>query len=219
MSQDDPEPVKGQIIISLMSRDGTCGGGTPLAIVGPGGDVHGPDDDEVIHDELPEGWEDRRTPQGRIYYVNHVTKTTQWPRPSEPASPIPLPPPTQNGSTEPLPAGPSRSSTTTCITNSIPANESTNNRRHSTEIMLNSNNKENCNSNKDRTKDEQIMNLNNRLVFKACENYQSKHEYMILLPFFTFSLFALSPFFTFSFFPFFPLFPPFFPLFPFFPFL
>jgi E3 ubiquitin ligase SMURF1/2 len=163
MSQDDPEPVKGQIIVSLMSRDGTCGGGTPLAIVGPGGDVQGPDDDDVIHDELPEGWEDRRTPQGRIYYVNHVTKTTQWPRPTEPAIvQAQQQQAAQNGTAEPLPAGPSRSTTTTCITSSIPATETTPNRRHSTEILLSSNNKENCNSNKERTKDEQIINLNNR---------------------------------------------------------
>lgn len=80
----DDEPVKGQIIISLLSRDGPCGG-TPLAIVGPLGDLRGPTDLEnsstTAPTELPSGWEERRTPNGRLYYVNHITKSTQWIRP------------------------------------------------------------------------------------------------------------------------------------------
>nr|CAI5838432.1 unnamed protein product [Callosobruchus analis] len=84
-SQDDSEPVKGQIIISLLSRDGPCGG-TPLAIVGPLGDLHGPQEPvgplNEGCDDLPAGWEERRTPNGRPYYVNHVTRSTQWVKPS-----------------------------------------------------------------------------------------------------------------------------------------
>ncbi|XP_072382780.1 E3 ubiquitin-protein ligase SMURF2 [Diabrotica undecimpunctata] len=80
----EDEPVKGQIIISLLSRDGPCGG-TPLAIVGPLGDLRGPTDHENSNSnttaELPPGWEERRTPTGRLYYVNHITKSTQWIRP------------------------------------------------------------------------------------------------------------------------------------------
>lgn len=89
--------MKGQIIVSLLSRDGPCGG-TPLAIVGPLGDLRGPaaglvhhnqnqrrhDDDNATPDDqlqLPEGWEERRTPNGRPYYVNHNTRSTQWIRP------------------------------------------------------------------------------------------------------------------------------------------
>ncbi|XP_053671784.1 E3 ubiquitin-protein ligase Nedd-4 [Anopheles nili] len=33
-------------------------------------------------DPLPPGWEVRHDPVGRIYYVNHVARTTQWERPS-----------------------------------------------------------------------------------------------------------------------------------------
>ncbi|CAH1154742.1 unnamed protein product [Phaedon cochleariae] len=77
---DDSEPVKGQIIISLLSRDGPCGG-TPLAIVGPLGDLRGPTDHETSPEELPPGWEERRTPSGRLYYVNHITRSTQWVKP------------------------------------------------------------------------------------------------------------------------------------------
>ncbi|KXJ74214.1 hypothetical protein RP20_CCG014111 [Aedes albopictus] len=154
-SHDDPDPVKGQIIVSLMSRDGTTGG-TPLAIVGPAGDVRGPDDDEeILKDELPAGWEERLTQTNRVYYVNHVTKTTQWDRPTEPAGS--LPPALSNGSSnnssaDSIPPGPSKSATNNSI-NSIQSSDSSS-RRHSTEIMLNnSNNKENCNVSKDRPKD------------------------------------------------------------------
>lgn len=154
-SQDDPDPVKGQIIVSLMSRDGTTGG-TPLAIVGPAGDVRGPDDDEeILNDELPAGWEERLTQNGRVYYVNHVIKSTQWNRPTEPA--VSLPSALSNGSSnnssaDSIPPGPSKSATNNSI-NSIQSSDSSS-RRHSTEIMLNnSNNKENCNIGKDRSKD------------------------------------------------------------------
>nr|XP_023019400.1 E3 ubiquitin-protein ligase SMURF2 isoform X1 [Leptinotarsa decemlineata]XP_023019401.1 E3 ubiquitin-protein ligase SMURF2 isoform X2 [Leptinotarsa decemlineata] len=80
---EDSEPVRGQIIISLLSRDGPCGG-TPLAIVGPLGDLRGPVDSEsnnVTSVDLPPGWEERRTPNGRLYYVNHITRSTQWVKP------------------------------------------------------------------------------------------------------------------------------------------
>lgn len=95
LTADDPVPVKGQIIISLLSRDAITGCGNPLAIVGPAGDVRGPDDDEMIVEQrnsssLPEGWEERKTADGRVYFVNHVTKTTQWSRPTQPASMIQL---------------------------------------------------------------------------------------------------------------------------------
>ncbi|GJQ81715.1 hypothetical protein Trydic_g9156 [Trypoxylus dichotomus] len=83
LHQDDSELVKGQIIISLMSRDGPSGG-IPLAVVGPLGELKGPSDREnspTDNNELPHGWEERRTDNGRPYYVNHVTKSTQWIKP------------------------------------------------------------------------------------------------------------------------------------------
>ncbi|XP_050098787.1 E3 ubiquitin-protein ligase Smurf1 [Anopheles aquasalis] len=177
-TQDDPDPVKGQIIVSLMSRDSATGGGTPLAIVGPAGDVRVPDDDDSATDtlidteqQLPQGWEERTTPNGRSYYVNHLTKTTQWMRPTEPAGGgggggnmngvnghVTTPQHNvangnnHNHSNEtagtpimaPTGAGPSKSATNNSI-NSIQSNDS-GSRRHSTEILLNSNNKENCNN-------------------------------------------------------------------------
>ncbi|XP_050080068.1 E3 ubiquitin-protein ligase Smurf1 [Anopheles maculipalpis] len=112
-SQDDPDPVKGQIIVSLMSRDSATGG-TPLAIVSPAGDVRVPDDDDAQDDtliveqqqqqQLPQGWEERSTQNGRTYYVNHYTKTTQWPRPTEPAGPPVRQQVVNNGSSTPLTA-------------------------------------------------------------------------------------------------------------------
>lgn len=108
-AQDDPEPIKGQIVISLMSREGTSATGAGrLAIVGPAGEVRGPDNEEEESGlELPEGWEERKTPNGRVYYVNHVMKTTQWNRPVRPAIET-------NG--DDVLSGPSRSSTCTNIT-------------------------------------------------------------------------------------------------------
>jgi hypothetical protein len=32
---------------------------------------------------LPEGWEQRSTPQGRPYYVDHKTKQTHWNLPNQ----------------------------------------------------------------------------------------------------------------------------------------
>ena len=31
---------------------------------------------------LPEGWEERRTGEGRAYYVDHNTQTTSWDHPN-----------------------------------------------------------------------------------------------------------------------------------------
>ncbi|KAH9972281.1 hypothetical protein BGW80DRAFT_1459900 [Lactifluus volemus] len=36
----------------------------------------------LVSTPLPLGWEARRTPQGRIYYVDHNTRSTTWTRPS-----------------------------------------------------------------------------------------------------------------------------------------
>jgi atrophin-1 interacting protein 5 (WW domain-containing E3 ubiquitin protein ligase 1) len=31
---------------------------------------------------LPPGWESRRDPRGRVYYVDHNTRSTTWQRPT-----------------------------------------------------------------------------------------------------------------------------------------
>ncbi|CAO2609862.1 NEDD4-like E3 ubiquitin-protein ligase WWP2 [Lemmus lemmus] len=40
-------------------------------------------------DALPAGWEQRELPNGRVYYVDHNTKTTTWERPLPPGTPQP----------------------------------------------------------------------------------------------------------------------------------
>jgi E3 ubiquitin-protein ligase NEDD4 len=35
----------------------------------------------------PRSWEARMTPTGQIYYANHVTRSTQWSRPTAAAAP------------------------------------------------------------------------------------------------------------------------------------
>ncbi|XP_054282243.1 E3 ubiquitin-protein ligase SMURF2-like [Macrosteles quadrilineatus] len=78
-SADDPDVVRGQIVVSLLSRDGGGGGGGGghNAVVDRDGALSCPAD-------LPPGWEERRTSAGRLFYVNHHTKTTQWVRPNRP---------------------------------------------------------------------------------------------------------------------------------------
>lgn len=72
---EDPEPVKGQIVVSLLSRDGGGSAAGHNAVVDALGGLSCPAD-------LPPGWEERRTSAGRLFYVNHHTKTTQWVRPN-----------------------------------------------------------------------------------------------------------------------------------------
>lgn len=121
-----------------MSRDGPSGG-NPIAIVGPSGDVQGPSEDDEsgmmatpLRDDpspqLPDGWEERKTNNGRCYFVNHVTKSTQWERPTAPSlavSPQLLAAgahKTQhinNDDIVPGPAGPSRSTTCSNFSNGL----------------------------------------------------------------------------------------------------
>lgn len=45
--------------------------------------IAGPSTSSIIDDDdalgpLPAGWERRKQPEGRVYYVNHKNRTTQW---------------------------------------------------------------------------------------------------------------------------------------------
>lgn len=142
LSSIDQEPVRGQIIISLTSRDGPTGG-TPLAIVGPTGDVRCPDDDndedenlintstsETTLERLPNGWE-KRLFNGRVYYVNHVSKTSQWEPPTVDTNDI------RNGTLSDeasTPPGPSKISANNVLQN-ISISEP--NRQNSSEVQIN----------------------------------------------------------------------------------
>uniref|UniRef100_A0A3B4G8G3 NEDD4 E3 ubiquitin protein ligase a n=1 Tax=Pundamilia nyererei TaxID=303518 RepID=A0A3B4G8G3_9CICH len=44
-------------------------------------DMSGPRQNQILP-PLPPGWEERQDNLGRIYYVNHETRTTQWQRPT-----------------------------------------------------------------------------------------------------------------------------------------
>lgn len=65
---DDQETCRGQIVVSLLSRDGH-GSGSHNVVVDPLGNLS-------CLDDLPDGWEERRTPNGRLYYVNHFTRSS-----------------------------------------------------------------------------------------------------------------------------------------------
>jgi E3 ubiquitin ligase SMURF1/2 len=66
LNPDDPVPIRGQLVISLLSQDGTAGTVLSQQLA-----------------SLPDGWEERKTENGRLYYVNHKTKTTQWVKPTK----------------------------------------------------------------------------------------------------------------------------------------
>uniref|UniRef100_A0A069DZJ0 E3 ubiquitin-protein ligase n=1 Tax=Panstrongylus megistus TaxID=65343 RepID=A0A069DZJ0_9HEMI len=77
-NSDDSEVVKGQIVISLMSRDGPHSSRDITQDNTPS--VGNAVSQQTA--ELPDGWEERRTSHGRLFYVNHHTKTTQWTAPN-----------------------------------------------------------------------------------------------------------------------------------------
>lgn len=56
---------------------------------------------------LPLGWEERRTPEGRPYFVDHHTRTTTWtdPRRIQAQQPAAIPRPQINNNLGPLPSG------------------------------------------------------------------------------------------------------------------
>ncbi|KAK7112097.1 E3 ubiquitin-protein ligase SMURF2-like [Littorina saxatilis] len=106
-SSDDTETVRGQIVISLISRD--RGGSGPQVTDATGISQAIPYDPN----ELPDGWEERRSASGRVHYVNHVTRTTQWDRPTRPATECPRPQSMVSPRTETSPLSPSTPSSTT----------------------------------------------------------------------------------------------------------
>ncbi|VVC44435.1 Hypothetical protein CINCED_3A002588 [Cinara cedri] len=83
LNPDDPVPIRGQLVFSLLSQDGTTGT-VPSQQPSP----------------LPDGWEERKTENGRLYYVNHKTKTTQWVKPTKSHSKVAA------GSSSPRPPAP-----------------------------------------------------------------------------------------------------------------
>ncbi|XP_015179970.1 PREDICTED: E3 ubiquitin-protein ligase SMURF1 [Polistes dominula] len=95
---EDTDVVKGQIVVSLLSRDGHNGAVSNTVVHNAVVDVLG---DLSCPTDLPDGWEERRTQRGRLYYINHYTRTTQWIRPNNrPSNAIipttPEPPPLPN---------------------------------------------------------------------------------------------------------------------------
>ncbi|XP_025415706.1 E3 ubiquitin-protein ligase SMURF2 [Sipha flava] len=92
LNPDDPVPIRGQLVISLLSQDGTAGTVLSQQLA-----------------SLPDGWEERKTENGRLYYVNHKTKTTQWVKPTKSHSKVtscsnsprpPAPTPTEDAENE-----------------------------------------------------------------------------------------------------------------------
>uniref|UniRef100_H2YQB8 E3 ubiquitin-protein ligase n=1 Tax=Ciona savignyi TaxID=51511 RepID=H2YQB8_CIOSA len=77
-AQYDQEPVRGQIVVSIESRDSDDR--SPSNPVIDARSLIPPQEND-----LPEGWEARMT-NGRLQYVDHYTRTTQWERPTQPCT-------------------------------------------------------------------------------------------------------------------------------------
>ncbi|CAL1526012.1 unnamed protein product [Lymnaea stagnalis] len=56
---------------------------SPASDVGASGPTVQDQDSSVNRQPLPPGWEHQTDPSGKVYYVNHSTRTTQWNRPTE----------------------------------------------------------------------------------------------------------------------------------------
>lgn len=57
------------IIVLLQAHGNQAAASGPSTSMGDDDDPLGP---------LPAGWERRKQPEGRVYYVNHKNRTTQW---------------------------------------------------------------------------------------------------------------------------------------------
>lgn len=74
LGPNNNDTIRGQIVVSLQSTDRIGTGGPQV------------DCSRLFDNDLPDGWEERRTATGRIQYLNHITRTTQWERPTRPAT-------------------------------------------------------------------------------------------------------------------------------------
>ncbi|KAM3961116.1 SMAD specific E3 ubiquitin protein ligase isoform 2-T2 [Aphomia sociella] len=106
--------VRGQVIVSLLSRDGArgepasaAGEGSPLAVVGPAGDVRSSRDPPVIQNAsqspLPQFWEEKFTSSGRPE-PQPQTAVRQRPTPALVSPVTPTTPPTPVTPTTPVAA-------------------------------------------------------------------------------------------------------------------
>ncbi|KAG6454484.1 E3 ubiquitin-protein ligase SMURF2 [Manduca sexta] len=139
--------VRGQVIISLLSRDGTrgepasaAGEGSPLAVVGPAGEVRAPRDPPInsnsSHLPLPPHWEERFTSSGRPYYVNHLSRRTQWERPTQEESRSPSPPTSPAPPAPPAPLTSAPNSPVAPSSPCSPSNTVSDTDEHTTSISL-----------------------------------------------------------------------------------
>jgi E3 ubiquitin ligase SMURF1/2 len=83
--EEDQDIVRGQIVISLLSRDGSraAGGRLQNVVISDSGNSSAHSHNcAIINDDLPDGWTECRTSSGRVYYVNHEARATQWDKPT-----------------------------------------------------------------------------------------------------------------------------------------
>ena len=102
--EEDPDIIKGQIVIMLLSREGSSRNAMQNVVISENGALLGsnnsdgsgrqgstgptPPSSSYVEgvDDLPEGWTECRSLSGRLFYMNHVNRTTQWDRPTQSAT-------------------------------------------------------------------------------------------------------------------------------------
>lgn len=86
---EDSDIIKGQLVVSMSARDGHSRSNAEVSRESETSRGNSSSSGRTYVegvDDLPEGWTECRTSNGRLYYMNHVSRTTQWLRPSKPAT-------------------------------------------------------------------------------------------------------------------------------------
>ncbi|XP_077975149.1 NEDD4-like E3 ubiquitin-protein ligase WWP1 isoform X2 [Styela clava] len=74
-------PPSGNPPVPAVIGGGAVGGYPPSTPTTGGNKAHSQPPPQNQHPPLPQGWESRIDPMGRVYYVDHNTRTTTWERP------------------------------------------------------------------------------------------------------------------------------------------
>jgi len=83
INPNEHDYVTGQIVVSIVTRERIYN--SPSSDLLWGNVTPSSNSTTADHDDLPPGWESRVTPNGRVQYINHLTCTRQWEKPTRSA--------------------------------------------------------------------------------------------------------------------------------------
>lgn len=76
--EESDNTVSGHIVVSIATKPDTTDHPYVSSVLTPG-------NVEIDWSSLPAGWEEKRTPAGRIQYINKLTRAVQWDKPTQSA--------------------------------------------------------------------------------------------------------------------------------------